>query len=307
MTWQVTIRNKDGKRSVEFYEAVDRKQLFDILRENEVTPIRIDQVVKRQAKNKIPLKSIAVGFGVLVVIVFLCVTYKVEPISLPQPKHKAMSRPIVNVAPKRIEKQFIKTDPKPVISAKRISHSVKEAHPNFVPIGIQKMRKKVHKVRTNNVARATVAPYENTTEQILTHIFMREVGDPPPPITMLNIPERERENLIAILMSKNPITDEDSDDHALAKETIALAKKEMIEYLKTGGTPEEFFTYYYNKLESAYNERKMANVMMMKSLKENPEIVVEFTERINEKLREKGIKELSLPPQFLKNYGKDEK
>lgn len=171
-------------------------------------------------------------------------------------------------------------------------------HPDFIPIGIQKMRKKVHKVRTNNVARLGPVPYENATEQVLTHIFMRELGDPPPPETMLNLPERERKNLIGLLISKTEITDKDSEEMAIAKETLQAAKNEMVAYLKEGGNADDFLKYYYDKLESAYNERKQANVMMMKTIKESPEIAAEFVEKVNSKLREKGIKELKLPPQF---------
>lgn len=174
-----------------------------------------------------------------------------------------------------------------------------QTHPDFIPIGIQRMRKKVHKVRTNNVARLGPVPYNNATEQVLTHIFMRELGDPPPPETMLNLPERERKNLIGILISKNEITDKDSEEMAVAKETLEAAKKEMVSYLKDGGSADEFLKYYYDKLDSAYNERKQCNVMMMKTIKESPEIAAEFVEKINSRLREKGIKEITLPPQFI--------
>lgn len=178
-----------------------------------------------------------------------------------------------------------------------------QQHPDFIPIGIQRMRKKVHKVRTNNVARLGPRPYGNATEQVLVNIFMREVGDPPPPETMLNLPERERKNLIGLLVSKTEITDQDSEEMSIAKEVLQAAKKEMLAYLKDGGTADEFLQFYYDKLESAYEERKTANVMLMKALKEEPELAVEFAEKINAGLREKGIKEVSLPPQFLKRTG----
>lgn len=173
-------------------------------------------------------------------------------------------------------------------------------HPDFIPIGIQRMRKKVHNVRTNNVARMGPQPFSNATEQVLVQIFMRDLGDPPPPETMLNLPERERKNLIGLLVSKTEITDDDSEELAVGKEILQEAKVEMLRYLKDGGTADEFLQFYYDKLEKAYEERKTANVLLMKTVREEPEIAVEFAEKINEGLRAKGIKEIALPPQFLK-------
>lgn len=155
-------------------------------------------------------------------------------------------------------------------------------------------RPKIHDVEYVVANAGVNPPYRNALEQNLVNIFTCELGDAPRPLGPTDY--RDRKALTEILISPNPVTDEDSENVKVAKETLALAKKEMAKYIGDGGDPEFFLQHYRNMLLSAWKKRQdaleMAREMQEKDVDE--ERVKAYVRRINEVLAAEGIKRISL-------------
>lgn len=129
--------------------------------------------------------------------------------------------------------------------------------------------------------------FKSGTEQLMSWVFTTTPGDLPMPIPELS--KEERSELAAVLISKNPIEEGDSDTVRECKEVVSLAKKEMIKFIKEGGDPDEFLQHYYRELENAFQYRSEAQRQADQLLEEDPNMAAEFVKKVNEKLGENGI------------------
>ena len=71
----------------------------------------------------------------------------------------------------------------------------------------------------------------------------------------------------------------------------------MLKFLKDGGKPAEFLSYYHGILESAYQKRMIATEEIYKVLEEqkDPEIARAMLKRVNKELHDQGIRPLPIP------------
>lgn len=139
------------------------------------------------------------------------------------------------------------------------------------------------------------------TEQIMAWIFTADVGSVPPPLPQ--IPDHEFAHITEILMSDNPIKAGDDDRVVETKQTIEFAKKELREYIKKGGDPDEFLAYYRGQLVQAHAQYEDARKSVLQTLREDPDIALEYLDRVNSELEAKGIKKVTLHPNLLKHHG----
>lgn len=140
-------------------------------------------------------------------------------------------------------------------------------------------------------------------EQVMGWIFTTEVGDMPPPLP--NISNFDYVHIEDILNITNTVRETDSEKAADAKRTVDFAKEELRKYLEKGGDPQEFLAYYHAELQAAYKERSLVRSQAMQILKEEPDLALDFLERANKQLEEKGIKPAVIPARVLKRYGID--
>lgn len=96
---------------------------------------------------------------------------------------------------------------------------------------------------------------------------------------------------------------EDGEDVRVArmKEATAAFKKELLEYLQSGGDFAEAMDNLERMNREDRRERVAGHIALRDFARENaddPEIVKEWVRRRNEYLREKGLREMSVPPQF---------
>lgn len=138
-------------------------------------------------------------------------------------------------------------------------------------------------------------------EQVMDWVFSCEVGAPPPLLPQMSL--FDRAHLAEILIMDNPIKETDSERAKMAKENVQLAKKEFINFIKEGGDPDDFLPYYHGQLVAAHQEWTLARQTAIETLKNDPDIAQEYVKRINERLAEKGIKPVQLPPKLLERYG----
>lgn len=165
-------------------------------------------------------------------------------------------------------------------------------------------RQKIHETFTNDTNSAdgpSVA--RNHTEQVMLMVFGTPLGEMPLP--MPDIPKKDMKNMAAILLQDFEASDDDTDDSLLDKEIITEAKAALREYIREGGTVEDFFSYYHNKSEMAYRTRRDAAKMVYDAAKSQSESEArELFEALNKKLSEEGIKPLVFPEAALKGKRK---
>ena len=132
--------------------------------------------------------------------------------------------------------------------------------------------------------------FKTGTEQLMSWVFSTEPGDMPMPIPRIS--DEDRKNIVGILISKNEIKDSDSERTIECKEAVAAAKREMMQYLKEGGDPDDFLQYYSQELKRAFEMRNEAVNQVQEVWDEDPELGKEFLDKINERFKEEGIKEI---------------
>lgn len=158
-------------------------------------------------------------------------------------------------------------------------------------------RKKRHAIITNDYSRADFSNRvaRTGTEQVLLNVFSKELGDMPMP--MPNLSERQLSKLVEVLISKNEIKESDTEQVAMDKETLQLAKKEMQKYIREGGDPQEFLNYYHRQLVNAYFTRKEAEKMLKKMVTDGEDLkfIKTVRDKFNQRFDEDGIKHVEIP------------
>ena len=143
--------------------------------------------------------------------------------------------------------------------------------------------------------------YATSLEQVMDWIFTCEVGNPPPLLPPMSL--FDQMHLAEILIRDNPILDSDSEKAAESKEMMKIAKKEFMDFLKEGGNPDDFLPYYHGQLVAAHEEYKMARQSIVEIIRNDPDIAVDYIKKVNERLSEKGIKNVKIPKKMLDAFG----
>ena len=143
--------------------------------------------------------------------------------------------------------------------------------------------------------------FKTGTEQVMRWIFTTELGAMPPPLP--RIPIRDEAHMAEILMAKNPIFEGDSEKAKEAKQMVELAKKELIKYIKEGGTVYSFLEYYRGELMQAHNEWKERKKSVLQVVRDEPDLAADYIAEINNRLSQKGIRPVKLPPKLKEQLG----
>ena len=321
MTFRVTYREKSGAKAEVEIEAANRAACMAECRARGIVPVKVTEGRATGRTGGSPVQSTARGrsaqragrplsrrlvAGVVLIAVLAgggVLWWVLHKDTNPEPRITKQEKPKVTKPqtppPKSAAKPVPATNAPPVATNAPMEAKPRPFNPNEPPPGLlpnepwRSGRKKLHKVQY--VARNTNTVHRNATEQALLDIFSCEVGDPPLPLT--DLPREDLTNMWNILRSPNPITDKDAEDIKIGKETLELAKKELMKYIKDGGTPDEFLSYYHGVLEKAYQKRMIATEEIYKVLEEqnDPEIAREMLKRVNRELRNEGIRPLPIP------------
>jgi hypothetical protein len=162
---------------------------------------------------------------------------------------------------------------------------------------------KMMQERKIDLTPTTNTPFRTGIELSMARIFMTRVGFPPPPIHTTFLPIQDEAHLAEILIAGNPVIEGDSEEIKEAKATVELVKKEMIAFIKDGGHPEDFMAHYYNKLQTAFQERRDSLKEIARVAIEEPEIAQEFYNTINKRLESKGITPIELTEKQKQRLG----
>ena len=101
-------------------------------------------------------------------------------------------------------------------------------------------------------------------------------------------------------INKNEVNEEDNENTKYCKEMVALAKKELIQYIKEGGDITGFLTYYRDQLKEAYHSYNSARRMVLEAYRteSDRELCDLYLNKINEELSHKGIKKITVPDEI---------
>lgn len=175
------------------------------------------------------------------------------------------------------------------VSVRKIEHpkTVDEALTNIAEP--QKAVIKQRELTPQEWNRITNRTYATCTEQVMSWIFTKQLGDVPLPVPPIS--DEDRDNLISILLSKNEIKATDGEMTAFSKESVDVAKQEMRKYIADGGDPDEFLQYYGRQLKDAYEYRRQIETEAGEIIEDGDlELARAFIKKANELLDERGIK-----------------
>ena len=288
--WEVTVRNADGRAEVLVISSDTRNGVFAELKKLGKSAIRIEESPHKQVKMFVLHRGLGMGLAILAAVIAVIgvglavwlmmgrvensveVTGKKEGVA----KERKIAR----------QKTAVFKKDKGTASPKKIM--IDEA---LVNIGkLEKPKIKVRELSPEEWLRITNRVFKTGTEQLMSIVFSTELGDMPMPIPPIS--EEDRQNIVSILLSENQINDADSEKIKQCKENVALAKKEMIEYLKAGGDPDSFLQYYFQELKNAFELRNAAVEQIREAWEEDFELGRQFLERVNEKFANEGIKSI---------------
>ncbi len=206
---------------------------------------------------------------------------------------------------KKAEEPAVKPKPAPV----KKTEAPKPAEPKEKKVSLRDMTPEQRLDWQIKRAAATPLPAEPATnrafrtgaEQLLSWVFMTELGDMPPPLPSVSL--YDEVHLEEILNSPNPIREGDSERTKDAKQTVELAKKELKAYIEKGGDITGFLEYYRGVLVQAAEEYSQSRREVMRICREDPDIAEDYIKATNKILAEKGIKPVRIPPRMLEKLG----
>lgn len=142
---------------------------------------------------------------------------------------------------------------------------------------------------TNGTIRFTKPILKDPVNQLYFDVFARDLGDMPPMTPFL----MEEDEVKAVMALNTKLLPEENDNEVtlFAKEVVNDVKDALNQYIKDGGTVNEFFDYYCHKLQSAFEFRQQAIISLNDIVKsEDLEAGMKYLEQVNAKLADEGIR-----------------
>lgn len=309
MLFDISYRNaKTGGKEVLQIEAPSKNGVWAELRARGITPISITEAKKRSSKTVKPkgassnkAKIVMLAGVALIGIVTVFFLMKQRPVAEQPPvKEKKQSGVVKEVKPSipKVEKvepveEAPKVDQEKAARIAKLKAMTPEERMQYL---FEEAAKK-----PIDLTPSTNRVFKTGTEQVMSWIFTTELGAMPPPLP--RIPIRDEAHMAEILMAKNPILEGDSEKAKEAKQMVELAKKELIKFIKEGGSVDEFFEYYRGELVQAHNEWKEAQKSVLQIVREEPDLAADYIREVNDRLSAKGIRSVKLPPKLKEQLG----
>ncbi|MBP5790879.1 MAG: hypothetical protein J6W80_01290 [Kiritimatiellae bacterium] len=146
-----------------------------------------------------------------------------------------------------------------------------------------------------------VPVFESGLNNFMTNFLVPGEDIPETPIEFTN------EEIMQAIMEKIEINDDDDDTVRFKKESIALLREQLVDYIKDGKTAKDFIRdlQYRQQSEAAYVSE--ARDMIFDSLaNDSPEHAKELYDALNRHMNEKGLPKVRLPRRILKQMGWEE-
>lgn len=240
------------------------------------------------------------GIVILGVVAFICFSSRNQPVPYKVEESKLKTRPatIKEATPSAPLLQKVETQPTVNGERQREIERLRAMTPDEKLDYLYERAK----ARPYNPNPPEGRAFSSGTEQVMSWIFTTQLGDPPPPMPKLSI--FDQVHMAEIILNDNRASKDDSEDIKYAKESVSLAKKELIKYIKEGGDVEGFLTYYRDQLSEAHHNYNTARRMVYEAYmtEADREVCDLYLQRINDELAEKGIKQIVVPEKLIERF-----
>ncbi|MBQ7188827.1 MAG: hypothetical protein IJR99_05360 [Kiritimatiellae bacterium] len=295
MKFEYDAKTAVGQRVSGRLDASSRSDALRILRERGLTPLQVREASGQAVATKNRLPSVPLLFG-LAVLSAVILFFVFRPNGAREDGKKKPARPPVSVPAAPVQTNEI---PKVPQAVRVPSPKPQEATPVTTapnPVVAPKPRHAVGVPPVETVQAKPPQPrrkpiFTNATEQVLSWIVSKRLGDMPPPIPRLPPDEKVLETLNSVI----EIHEGDDEATSELKENVAYAKEEMRKFMEEGGTAQEFVRQYHQQLQKAHQEWLAEQREYLRLRKENPDEAIAYAEETNKRLAEKGIKPLIIP------------
>lgn len=308
MLFDISYRNVNGGREVLQIEAPSKDGVWAELRARGITPISITEAKKRTRKGanaKGPSKN-----GKAIVLGAVAVAGIIAAVLILNQKPEASVQPVTEKKQPKVVKEVKPSIPK-VEKAKPVEEEISQEDQERAA-RIAKLKAMTPEERMRylfeeaakkplDLTPSTNRIFKTGTEQVMSWIFTTELGAMPPPLP--KIPIRDEAHMAEILMAKNPVFEGDSEKAKEAKQMVELAKKELIKFIKEGGSVDEFLEYYRGELMQAHNEWKESQKSVLQVVREEPDLAADYIREVNDRLSAKGIRPVKLPLKLKEQLG----
>ncbi len=312
MSYIVTYRTKAGQLERLTLEAATRSDVFKELDARGIKPLSVAEASAKGAKEVVArrsggsnglLRGLVAAIIVVIgaVVAFLILTRDVAPVEVKEAAEGKRRGKMAEVTPAVAVKRPVVKKVDEVEETKKRNEARRKMLKAMTPEERLDFLYKEAEQKPINLEPASNRTFATGTEQVMGWIFNTTPGDMPP--ILPKIPIFEEAHLTEILFNKNEIKEGDDERIIELKENVALAKKEMIKFIKEGGMPDEFLEYYRNVLRDAHMEFQNSQQEVFKMVREDPEGAAAYLEMVNKRLDEKGIKRVKIPPKMAEKFG----
>ena len=295
MKFEYDAKTAVGQRVSGRLDASSRSEALRILRERGLTPLQVREASGQTAaaKNRFLSVPLLLGLAVLLTVVLFFVF---RPNGAREDGKKKPTRPPVSVPAVPVQTNETPKAPQAVrVPSPKPPQEVTPVATVPKPVATPKPRPAtvvppVEAVQTPPPPRRKPI-FTNATEQVLSWIVSKRLGDMPPPIPRLPPDEKVLETLNSVI----EIHEGDDEATSELKENVAYAKEEMRKFMEEGGTAQEFVRQYHQQLQKAHQEWLAEQREYLRLRKENPDEAMAYAEETNKRLAKKGIKPLIIP------------
>ena len=309
MQFDISYRDgKTGKKEVLQIEAPSKADVWTELKARKISPISISESKKKISRRAKTTEGSSNNFKTIVWVVVAIVGVVAAVLFLNQ-KPQLEKQPAKEKKQPKAVKTVTPSIPK-VVKAEPVEEVSKEDREKAARIAKLKAMTPEERMqylfeeaakKPIDLTPSTNRVFKTGTEQVMSWIFTTELGAMPPPLP--RIPIRDEAHMAEILMAKNPILEGDSEKAKEAKQMVELAKKELIKFIKEGGSVDEFFEYYRGELVQAHNEWKEYQKSVLQVVREEPDLAADYIREVNDRLSAKGIRPVKLPPKLKEQLG----
>ena len=283
-------------------QAVDRTDALDSLKTKGWTPISLMEghVPREEKKWLMPLVlmmlSVVLGYAV-----FMIVRTSPQPKETPKATTNVAQRMQEGVSAQGAKET---TQPEPALADSEKEAPLDQVDVLSLPVQpnppIKPLAQAVRPVRVLTPGGGTNLPprqaFSTGTERLISWMANTRLGDPVPPLPMLPIGE----DIEKILDTDIAVYDDDDEKTVQAKVNVAKMKQSMKAFIKEGGDPQDFLTFYREELDMVHKERVEEQKELMRLYREGGgEQARAFADTRNKELGARGIRPLALPP-FLR-------
>ena len=308
----MTVRAKDGNLEAISLQATDRADVFRQLEARHLSAVKVEQTVGKPRKQRATpsegSSGLVKGLAAAVVVVggalvaWWLLSQNSDPDEPDRSKVKKNGA-IAEVVPSlasysdRVEEARKKLAEKPDVA------KAEKPDPGTNIVWLSKQR---YEKRMSNGAMVTVIVdnpdepkpipvFESGLNNFMTNFLIPGDDIPETPIEFTD------EEIMAALLEKIEIKDDDDEDVRFKKESIAMLREQLVDYIKEGKTARDFIYDLQRRqqFEAAYVSD--ARDMIFESLaNDTPQEAKELYEALNKHMNEKGLPNVRLPRKILK-------